>query len=242
MTEYYNNLHFYCHYSSFMPLLLPWIYLDWDFRKNGNHFLHDTTVIVSLSKHISGLKYLLVCINVFSRYLQVVPLKAKSAKDTLEGLKQILESTASKGYTRLMTDQLGGEFYNSPVKQYLKSKCIKLYSRSSREIKAAIAERVFRTLKEKCINTLLLRILCGILTCLKVKTYNNTPHRSLGLLHSPNIVHSFKEQSQFAKQFRLMYINKKNKKKKKKIFYLIFFHHFVITKSTLEYTTYNVYN
>lgn len=174
----------------------------------------DTATMVSLAKENDGIKYLLVCIDVFSRYLQVVPLKSKNAQASLEGLKQVLESPFSKGYSRLMTD-LGGEFYNQPVKLYLKRMGVKLYSVSSREIKASIAERIIRTLKTKIFKYITLNNTLRYIDVLQdiVRAYNETPHKSLGLSQTPNDVHSFTKPSQFIRQFRLMYINDKQRRK-----------------------------
>ena len=102
----------------------------------------------NLSTHNKGYKFILVFVDVFSRFAQVIPLKRKDGVTTANGLRTILESGHFNHLRRLNSDE-GKEFYNQHVKQLLKSKGITLYSVSSREIKAAIAERFIRTMKGK---------------------------------------------------------------------------------------------
>lgn len=78
-----------------------------------------------LQRYNKGFRYIMVCLDVFSRYLQVVPLKRKSALSSTHAMRIILESDQSKGYSRLYTD-LGSEFYNSDLRKYLSQKRIKL--------------------------------------------------------------------------------------------------------------------
>ena len=49
----------------------------------------DLADMSKLSQYNDGYKYLLVAVDVFSRYAQVVPLRSKNASHTLSGLKKI---------------------------------------------------------------------------------------------------------------------------------------------------------
>ena len=158
-----------------------------------------------LGPHNSGFKYLLVVIDIFSRYAQVVPLKKKTAAHTLEGLKQILESAHFQGITKLNTDE-GTEYYNRPVKQYLNSKGITLYSTFSREIKASIAERFIRTLKGKLYRYMTHHNTLSYLPQLPhiVFNYNHSTHRILQ--STPSQVHQSPPNSKFIQDmFARMY-------------------------------------
>ena len=84
----------------------------------------------------------------FSRFAQCIPLKRKDANSLHNDLNKILNSGHFNNLKRLNADE-DREFYNEKVKKMLTSKDITLYSVSSREIKAAIAERFIRTLKGK---------------------------------------------------------------------------------------------
>lgn len=166
-----------------------------------------------LQKYNKGFKYIMVCIDVFSRYLQVFTLKNKSSLSSLHALKSILDTEHSKGYSRLFTD-LGGEFYNKEVKKYLSANRIKLYSNFSRETKASLAERVLKTIKYKIYkylteyNTLsYIDVLPGI-----VHAYNNSPHKGLGGRRTPSQVHQLKNTEDILSQFKRMYLNDSSSK------------------------------
>ena len=108
----------------------------------------DLADISSLARYNNGYKYILVFVDVFSRFAQTIPLKRKDASFVHGALNKILNSGHFNNLKRLNTDE-GREFYNEKVKKLLSSKDITLYSVSSRQIKAAIAERFIRTLKGK---------------------------------------------------------------------------------------------
>ena len=72
--------------------------------------------------------------------------KREDANSVHNALNEILNSGHFNNLKRLNADE-GREFYNKKVKKLLISKDITLYRVSSREIKAAIAERFIRTLK-----------------------------------------------------------------------------------------------
>ena len=48
--------------------------------------------VQNLSKQNDGIKYLLVLIDIFSKYLRIIVLKDKSAKSVLRGIKEVFES------------------------------------------------------------------------------------------------------------------------------------------------------
>ena len=107
---------------------------------------------------------------------------------------------------RLNTDE-GREFYNEKVNKLLTSKDITLYSVSSREIKATIAERFIRILKGKLFRYMThqntkkyIHILPDI-----IKSYNLTQHRSLGGNHTPAEIHRLTEPDETQLQFKRMY-------------------------------------
>ena len=167
----------------------------------------DLADMAKLGSHNSGHKYLLVVIDIFSRYAQVIPLKKKTASHTLEGLKQILDSEPFQGISRLNTDE-GKEYYNRPVKEYLKSKGITLYSTFSREIKASIAERFIRTLKGKLYRYMTHHNTLSYLPQLPniVSNYNNSLHRILK--STPTQVHHSPPNSKYITNlFTQMYKN-----------------------------------
>ena len=90
----------------------------------------------SLSRYNKGYKYILVFVDVFSRFAQCIPLKRKDANSVHDALNKILNSGYFNNLKKLNTDE-GREFYNEKVNKLLISKDIILYSVSSREIKTA---------------------------------------------------------------------------------------------------------
>ena len=87
-------------------------------------------------KDTSGYKYILVCIDVFSRYGRALPLKSKSAIDVSAAISTMIKTDKPR---HLQTDE-GKEFYNSKNKELLDKHQINHYSVYS-QYKAAIVER-----------------------------------------------------------------------------------------------------
>ena len=98
------------------------------------------------SKTNKHYKYLLVVIDIFSKYLWVKPLKNKTGVEVTNAFREIVKSFLRKPQ-KLWTDK-GVEYKNRIFKNYLKEEGIELYHTENEE-KSCIAERVNRTLKEK---------------------------------------------------------------------------------------------
>ena len=78
----------------------------------------------SLSKYNKGNKYLLCAIDLFSKYVWVVPIKNKKVT-SIVNVFQIIISKGRKP-NKIWVDE-GGEFYNNSFKDFLKKitlKCI----------------------------------------------------------------------------------------------------------------------
>ena len=134
-----------------------------------------------------GYKYILTCIDVFSRYARAIPLKSKQGIDVAQAIKQMLKSSRTPRY--IQTD-LGREFYNKHVKQLLDSKKIKLYTVNS-QFKAALCERFNRTLREKLTryathqgNKVWYKILPSF-----IEQYNNSKHVGIFNMRPNEITH-----------------------------------------------------
>ena len=168
----------------------------------------DLADVRELSRYNKGVKYLLVCIDIFSRFAKVLPLKQKNASSLLKGVKKILEGEHFKTVSRLHTDK-GGEFYNKLLNNYLKSKNVKLYSVSSYEIKASLAERFLRTLKGKIYRYLTNENTLRYIDVLDklVASYNISAHRSLPKGQTPEKLHKTVNEEGIKKQFYFMYKN-----------------------------------
>ena len=99
----------------------------------------DLADMTALSKDNEGVNFLLLVIDIFSKYGWIVPLKNKKGETVAEALKTIFKERKPG---KLWTDK-GREFYNKDVKEL-----VNLYSTENDE-KSSIVERWIRTIKEK---------------------------------------------------------------------------------------------
>ena len=138
----------------------------------------DLAFVQDVAKENDGVNYLLVVIDVLSKYVWVRAMKNKTVRSLLE----VFDSILSEGRKpeKLRTDK-GTEFVNDSFQQYLKKKGIQFYT-ANNEPKASVVERVNRTLKSKlyryftAVNSLrYIDVLQDL-----VDSYNNTYHRSIG--------------------------------------------------------------
>jgi transposase InsO family protein len=135
--------------------------------------------LVDVSKYADendGYKFLLTCIDVFSKYAWAVPLKNKSGKTVTEAFNSIY---GERKCEKLQVDK-GSEFYNKEFLSFCKNNKIAIYSTQS-ELKACVVERFNRTLREKmhryfsyADNNKYIDIIQDLL-----KSYNNSYHRSI---------------------------------------------------------------
>ena len=96
----------------------------------------DLAFVQDVTKENDGVNYLLVVIDVLSKYVWVRLMKNKTARSLLEAFDSIL----SKGRKpeKLKTDK-GTEFVKKSFQQYLKKKDIKFYT-ANNEPKASVVE------------------------------------------------------------------------------------------------------
>ena len=136
----------------------------------------DLLDIHQYARQNKGYKFILVVLDVFSRFAWARPLKNKSGKQVANALKDIIEVDRRRP-KKLWTDE-GTEFYNVDVSRVLNG--IELYS-THNEPKAAIAERFIRTLREKLETNYILTqstIWYDILPEL-LREYNTSKHRTI---------------------------------------------------------------
>ena len=140
----------------------------------------DLADVSNISSQNDGYKFLLVLIDIFSRFLFIVPLKNKQHGNIIDGLKSVFQ-TGRKPHT-LRTDK-GSEFKNRWVKSFLKTEDIHtIYTQN--ETKANYAERVIRTMKNMMYRYFIKNRTYRYVDVLQdlVNSYNQRPHRSLGEL------------------------------------------------------------
>ena len=125
-----------------------------------------------------GVNYLLVVIDVLSKYVWVRPMKNKTARSLLEAFDSILSEGRKPEKLRTYEST---EFLNESFQQYLKKKNIQFYA-ANNEPKASVVERVNRTLKSKLYRYFMAFNSLRYIDVLQdlVDSYNNTYHRSIG--------------------------------------------------------------
>ena len=131
-----------------------------------------------MARFNKGYKFLLTCIDVFSKFAWVVPLKNKSGETLVNGFQSILDIGRSP--EKLQTDK-GTEFLNRNFQSFLQEKNIHFFTTNS-ELKASVVERFNRTLKTrmwKYFTAKNTRVYIDILQDI-VHAYNNSYHRSIG--------------------------------------------------------------
>lgn len=144
----------------------------------------DLVDVRQLSRQNRGFKYLLTCIDIFSKYAWVIPLKDKTGTSLKRAFLDILKD--GRQPRKLQTDK-GSEFFNRQVKNLLIEKDIHLFA-THNETKASVVERFNRTLKEKMWKYFTANHTMAYLNVLPklVTSYNSAHHRSIG--RSPNSV------------------------------------------------------
>ena len=132
-----------------------------------------------LAKQNDGVKFLLIAIDVFSRYLFVRPLKTKTGKEVKAALESIFEEGRQPEICRF--DQ-GKEFSNKTVEDLLRQKNIAFFT-TQNETKANYAERVIKTLKKRIYRYITHTDKERYIDKLQdfVRSYNSTYHRSIGM-------------------------------------------------------------
>ena len=106
----------------------------------------------SLSKYNKGIKYLLCAVELFSKYVWIIPMKDEQGTSIANTFKKIIsegseaESKGRRKPNEIWVDQ-DSEFYKNYFKDFMKTNNIEIYSIYN-EGKFVVAERFIRTLKK----------------------------------------------------------------------------------------------
>ena len=146
-------------------------------QRKWYQFDGDTVSMTRYRKNNHGYAYILVLIDVTSKYAWTRPLKTLKGKEMVETLK----SLKMKKPENLRTDK-GSEFINSDFKRYIDLRGINHYS-TTNEKKANFAERFIKTLKSRIMKYMhksnsheWVAVLPKI-----TESYNNTHHRTIDM-------------------------------------------------------------
>jgi len=151
----------------------------------------DLVDLSLLSNENDGHRYLLTCIDVFSKFARVEPLKNKSGLALTAAFTKMIASHQCK---LLQTDK-GTEFLNGSFQKLLKDRNIRHYTSENDDIKASVVERFNRTFKGIMWRYLTHKSSGRYIDVLQhfVSSYNNTYHRSIKM--TPSEVNSQNESA-----------------------------------------------
>jgi len=171
----------------------------------------DLMDVSRVAKYNSGTRYILICIDVFSRYLWAIPIKDKKSETVLEAFKSVL-STSDRRPKKVRHDK-GKEFISTVMKTFLKEEGIKQIVTQNAQTKANFAERVIKSLRSLLARYSTYKNSDEYLSVLSdlVHNYNHRKHKGLGGKYFPAQV----DESNETKVWRDQYYDPMKKKLKK---------------------------
>ena len=139
----------------------------------------DLMDVGSLSKKNDGVKFLLIAIDVFSKYLFVEALTSKTGKEVRRALVNIFGEGRKPKACRF---DLGREFTNRSVEELLRAESIEFFT-TQNETKANFAERIIKNLKKAIYRYITHTDNERYIDKLQdfVKSYNYSYHRTIGM-------------------------------------------------------------
>jgi transposase InsO family protein len=158
-------------------------------------FQADLVDMQNYSRYNNANRYILTCIDVFSKKAFAIPLTDKRGSSLATAFEQIFADTVPN---LLQTDR-GTEFLNSQVQEVFKKYHIRHYWSYNDDIKAAVVERFNRTLKTRMHRYFTAHHTNRWVDVLQslIDSYNKTFHRSIGM--APNDV-TAADQKQIAER------------------------------------------
>lgn len=151
--------------------------------KSGVQYQADLLEMTDVAKVNNGIKYLITCIDIFSRKAWVVGVKDKQSATVAKGFEVILKEAPP---TKLQTDR-GKEFLGDPFQKLLKKYHVHHFHSTNPDIKCALVERFNRTLRSRIGRFYTANKTFRYIGKLQqfVNAYNNSFHRSINT--TPNL-------------------------------------------------------
>ena len=137
----------------------------------------DLADVSQVHRSNGGTRYLLTCIDVFSKYAWAVPLKSKESTAVTNAFKVVL----ADGAPRCLQTDKGREFLGRPFQELLRRNSIRFYTATNPDIKCSVVERFNRTLRARIARYQTHRDTDKFIDVLPqiVRAYNHTLHRSI---------------------------------------------------------------
>lgn len=171
-------------YTLHKPTKKPKVYRRIYTKGIGYLYQIDLVDMTSLSKSNNGYRWIITCIDTFSKKAFAFPTKNKTGAV----IKQTLERFLTEKRPLKLELDLGSEFYNTDFLPLLRRLGIKWYSTYGSGTKNAIIERYNRTLKTRMYRAFSARGSHKWIDIIDdlVAGYNKSRHRSIGM--APNDV------------------------------------------------------
>ena len=137
----------------------------------------DLSTLIHLAEENDNIKYLFVCIDVFSRYLWIRPLESKSSEESAKAIVSIFKEGRIPGF--IVSDS--GTEFKGKFQEVLKAHNVGYFTLHSPS-KASIAERIQRTIKTRIFRYLNHNNTKRYIDVLQhiVYAYNSAIHRTIG--------------------------------------------------------------
>lgn len=138
---------------------------------------------VRFSSANGGMTFILVCVDILSRYAYAQPIKNKGAKEVLRAFETIFDR--AKQQPKSLRCDNGKEFTNRTVQAYMEQKGVHLYFTKA-STKANYAEIFIKTLKRRLFRLFQHRSTYAYVDKLDaiLASYNNTLHSSIDMAPS----------------------------------------------------------
>ncbi|KAL7070217.1 hypothetical protein ACQ4LE_000204 [Meloidogyne hapla] len=107
----------------------------------------DLADFQKLSRQNNGNNYALVAIDVLSKRVFAEPIKSKKSKDMINAFEKVLSRMEMYPH-RIFSDK-GTEFCSKEIMDFFKEKDIEKYTANASIVKASLAERCIRNLKQR---------------------------------------------------------------------------------------------
>jgi hypothetical protein len=142
-------------------------------------FQADLADMQNLSRYNDGYRFILTCVDVFSKRAFAIPLKDKRGPTVADAFEKIFKDRTP---VFVQTDR-GSEFLNTQVQSVFNKYKIKHYWSLNDDIKAACVERFNRTIKTRLFRYLTARHTKRWVDVLDVfiQSYNKSFHRTIGM-------------------------------------------------------------
>ena len=175
----------------------------------------DLLDVQNISEFNNGFRYLMLFVDVYSRYLTVIPIKNKTKESILVGLKTFFKIKDNYRYSRIYSDKESG-LYSHLIQNFLTKIKKKVYTNTSQERKNALSEIFIRNLKRKMYKYMThyntntyINALTDIVSSINNSSNRSFKDRSL----TPKKLHEIKDKVFLQNQFKKMfYINEEKGK------------------------------